>query len=210
MNLSIDLARQESIDVLDDGFIMEFERLDITITDSEVDNYFLETSYLEDSFIENIRNFQSLSSDQLFKSNEKSIESYESIVVNNLHLENPTKNHLKTSESLEDAKMSIANNCKKIYKDLMRPITKKLAKLGSKKNALTEKPETTQKKFKVQIQKQKNLDKSRTNNKNNRIQFRIVPALNLKPNCLDVIPSEFDKQAENYFTKCGDLVFYNI
>jgi hypothetical protein len=97
MNLSIDLTRQESIDVLDDGFIMEFERLDITITDSEVDNYFLETSYLEDSFIENIRNFQSLSSDQLFKSNEKSIESYESIVVNNLHLENPTKNHLKTS-----------------------------------------------------------------------------------------------------------------
>ncbi len=194
----------ESRDVLNNGFIMEFERLDITITDSEVDNYFLETSDIEDdSLIEHIKRVQSLSSDQLIKSNGNSMESYHSTIDHDLPLEKPIQNLIKTTTS-EDK--SIAINCKKIYKDLMRPITSKLAKLTFKKNVPTQQPATTQKKFKIQFQTKQNDAKM----SKNKIQFRIVPNLTSNSTYLDMIPSEFEKGADNLFSNYGDFVCYNV
>ena len=193
----------ESRDVLNNGFIMEFERLDITITDSEVDNYFLETSDKEYSLVEHVRRVKSLRSEQLVKTNGNSMESYHSTVEHDVTSEKTIK-HLNKTPTSED--QSIAITCKKIYKDLMRPITSKLDKLTFKKNVPTQQPAKTQKKFKIQFQT-KETDAKMSKNK---IKFRIVPNLTSNSTCLDMIPSEFDKRANNLFTSYGDFVCYNV
>ncbi len=111
MNSSIELPRHEMIEDLNNGFISE--EMDITISDSEIENFYLEvTSELEEQEEDN-----NLS---------ESVKQVGDELNSKINL-------------TSDDNKSLAINCKNLCKTLMKPIADKIIKKLMKRKNLTNK-----------------------------------------------------------------------
>lgn len=152
MNISIEMQND-----LNNAFY-EVNVQDISFSDSDIDNYYLEVS--EISYDDNT-NLQSISSTGL-KEQENSITENQSVII----------------------------NCKTICSYLIKPIASKLLKKISRK-----KPAAI-----------KQIDK-------NRMQINELKSIDEKIYKIKLVKTNVQsacKSTNNYFTTCGDIVYYDI
>ena len=124
-------------------------------------------------------------------------------------------NNMINNELSKKNEKSVFVNCKSLCSHLMKPITNKLI------NKILKKKKSTSSTLIKSTNTNENVNKTQINenqirdNKINERKIRIKITHNkLRSNQqlddLNMKTSEFDKMANNYFTKCGDIVYYNI
>lgn len=226
MNSSIEMRRDYNED-LNTGFIYEIENdQDISISDSEIDNYYLETSDIDNSLLEQFRAASAYVDIPTHVNNKsdylQSFASYESRIKNvsttttssssvEIKSNKTTSSSSSTSspssiETTSTNNKSVMINCKSFCNYLLKPISNKI-KIFKKKSSNNNqiKTSTTQT---ASIPEEVNCNRNRNNNSEKRYKLKLVK--NVQPDNHEMKKSENDKLANNRFTNCGDIVYYNI
>lgn len=184
MNSSIELPRHEMIEDLNNGFISE--EMDITISDSEIENFYLEvTSELEEQEEDN-----NLS---------ESVKQVGDELNSKINL-------------TSDDNKSLAINCKNLCKTLMKPIADKIIKkLMKRKNLTNKKTYLDAIKMSPKELPKKLIEQKGTNRYIKKtVTFKLVDKHLESIHFIDINPSEYDNSETNSFRNFGDLVYYNV
>lgn len=207
MNSSVEETRQRPVNELKSGFYLEIDTNDISLDESEFENYYLDTSGIDESLLEQFRAAEAETMN-FNGSNLLSLESYE---VQRPNTEtSQSKPQPKQSTAADEKSMIV--NCKTFCKDLMKPITDKIIKKLLRKKS----DNKDQSKKLVHYQTQHLTLQTRVAvptptpqpKVNRRVHLKLVPSV--QPAHLNMIPSESTKAASNRFSNFGDIVYYNI
>ena len=209
MNSSIEMRRDYNED-LNTGFIYEIENdQDISISDSEIDNYYLETSDIDNSLLEQFRAASAYVDIPTHVNNKsdylQSFALYESR-IKNVSTTSSSSVEIKSNETSSTNNKSVMINCKSFCNYLLKPISNKIKTFKNKSSNNNQiKTSTTQT---ASIPEEVNCHRNRNNNSEKRYKLKLVK--NVQPDNHEMKKSENDKLANNRFTNCGDIVYYNI
>ena len=211
MNSSIEMRRDyNEVEDLNTGFIYEIENdQDISISDSEIDNYYLETSDIDNSLLEQFRAASAYVDIPTHVNNKsgylQSFASYESR-IKNVSTTSSSSVEIKSNETSSTNNKSVMINCKSFCNYLLKPISNKIKTFKNKSSNNNQiKTSTTQT---ASIPEEVNCNRNRNNNSEKRYKLKLVK--NVQPDNHEIKKSENDKLANNRFTNCGDIVYYNI
>ena len=211
MNSSIEMRRDyNEVEDLNTGFIYEIENdQDISISDSEIDNYYLETSDIDNSLLEQFRAASAYVDIPTHVNNKsgylQSFASYESR-IKNVSTTSSSSVEIKSNETSSTNNKSVMINCKSFCNYLLKPISNKIKTFKNKSSNNNQiKTSTTQT---ASIPEEVNCHRNRNNNSEKRYKLKLVK--NVQPDNHEMKKSENDKLANNRFTNCGDIVYYNI
>lgn len=198
MNSSIELAKESTVEDLNEGFrTFDFDN-ELSITDSHLDKFYLDQSdtrikqlmfdskcnekYLEQSVFETQIN---ISSSNIFYSTELSFES--------IKCESQETKELSYGSLASSENKSVMIDCKKLYTHIMKPIATKIVKKFTK---MTTEINT----LKPTKHKCSEYPHRRLNKKSIQVPDKVS----------NYNDSNFDNEASNRFNTFGDIVIYNI
>jgi len=209
MNTSVEESRKIPINNFKYD-IVNFDANDISVNDSEMENFYLDTSGINESLLEQYYAAE-IETIHFNGSSQLPPEIFESNVLNSRkNICSAQSDQSQSKQVIADDK-SIFVNCKTFCSDLLKPIKSKIIKKLVKKSTTDKSQklqsfEYSQQNF--QMHAQPSTQTIPLNSKSRRVQFKLVPSV--QPAHLNINPEESTKPANNRFSNLGDIVYYDI